>query len=476
MSRYLYMLSVGLSAFACSACDAALECAPENMIGGVCAGLPQNPYCSADICTEGEECAAVVEIADSAQLSSAIDGASAGTCFALKPGNYGAITLPPGLKLLGKSADEVSIASLTFASGKGAVVRGLTIAPGGTLAIAQTEARLEAVRVSGGQEAAIRVESGSILSVSQSEVKASARHGILVNPGGSVMLHASIVTENAGPGLTAGCEGATCCADPMPSNASIVQVDHTILRHNRVLGMALAGTKATMENIRIEGTDVGDDWLYGEGGGGIQLTSCTSLVARGLEVRNNVWFGILVDTSSVDLGIEQEPEGIRVSGNRIGVWLQNISKPFPQKASIVGALIDGNQGVGLGIDHGSNGIIFCKSRVTDTTMTPMLTVANVEKDIGDGVVWAGTSGAEMDSVMILNSARVAMLIDGPVEGNSKLSMIIAVNESMASAAIIHQNLPPGAETPAAQDVAPEPKLLENNAYDLVLAPGVQAGL
>src|SRR5262245_4180385 len=70
------------------------ECPAENEVWGVCAGLPLQDVCDSDTCTEGVECAQVVQADSDDSLQSAASSASSGTCIALAPGTYKAVSVP----------------------------------------------------------------------------------------------------------------------------------------------------------------------------------------------------------------------------------------------------------------------------------------------------------------------------------------------------------------------------------------------
>src|SRR4051794_3157991 len=93
-----------------SGCAAgAPDCAAPDHLAGVCVGVPAADVCSTDTCTEGVACAAVVEVGSDAELAPKAAAATAGTCLSLAPGHYGAVALPGGVSLLGRSAAEVAV-------------------------------------------------------------------------------------------------------------------------------------------------------------------------------------------------------------------------------------------------------------------------------------------------------------------------------------------------------------------------------
>src|SRR6185369_1243976 len=95
------------------------KCPAGNEVCGVCAGVPVDDVCNSDTCTAGVMCLAVIDVPDNAALAAALQGASAKSCIALAPGNYGEIELPGGVSLLGRSAASVDVVKVTVGAGDG---------------------------------------------------------------------------------------------------------------------------------------------------------------------------------------------------------------------------------------------------------------------------------------------------------------------------------------------------------------------
>jgi len=55
-------------------------------VGDVCAGVPNQPVCEEDFCTQGVACAGVLHADSDASFAAAVAGASPGACIALAPG------------------------------------------------------------------------------------------------------------------------------------------------------------------------------------------------------------------------------------------------------------------------------------------------------------------------------------------------------------------------------------------------------
>src|SRR5262245_12092315 len=71
-------------------------CPEGQQAGGICAGVPAEPVCGEEACTEGVACSATIEVDSAAALASAASSAAAGACIVLKPGSYPAVALPGG--------------------------------------------------------------------------------------------------------------------------------------------------------------------------------------------------------------------------------------------------------------------------------------------------------------------------------------------------------------------------------------------
>jgi hypothetical protein len=398
-----------------SGCDSAKEepavCPEGDVVDGQCAGVPPNAVCAEDSCTSGLDCAKVVSASDDPSLASAAASATAGTCIVLAPGSYSEVALPGGVSLLGKSADDVSVSGVTLGAGDGAVVRGLTVSTGGILVNGAQGARIEAVRVTGAEAVGIQIAAGSSVSLVTSTVEASAHHGVAVADGALVTIQQTILADNGGPGLWSACS-ADCACTARPDVAILA----SFVRDNHIGGVVVFTTDLSLQDVEITGTLPGDDWNFGLGGGGLSVAVCSDLSAMRLRSLDNTRYGVLIDDSSAQVGDPAGEPGIEISRNKIGFWAQNISKSAAQTVNLDGATLESNEGVGVGVDGDSMGLIICKSGISGTTMGGLIVAGGDSQEIGDGILWLGGSEVLIDDVTISGSARASVLIDGEAGG------------------------------------------------------------
>jgi len=387
-------------------------CPETDEIRGQCAGVPQGAVCAGDTCTSGVDCAETVTVADDASLEAALASAAAGTCIALAPGSYGAVSLPGGVSLLGRSAESVSVQGITLAPGTGAVVRGIAVGGGGIEVQADGAARIESVRVSGASAAGLDVAEGASVTLVASTIEGSARHGIAVADGAMVTMENTILQENDGPGLWAACSADCDCAAPPD-----VVLKSSIVRDNHIGGIVLFGAAASLESVDVTGTLVGDDWSYGLGGGGITAAACSDLTAKDLRVSESQSYGVLVDDSAATIGDPGGEPGVEITGNVVGLWAQHISQSAPQTVTLDGITLDGNAGVGLGADGDTVGLIVCKTAITGTSFADLAVEGFGTQQVGDGLLWLGGSEIVIDSLSVGGSARASVLIDGEASGS-----------------------------------------------------------
>ncbi len=396
--------------------QAALEaaCLPENIIHGVCAGVPPAPVCDEGSCTTGVDCASTIPVGDDAGLTSAAASASPGACIVLSPGAYGPVSLPGGVSLLGKSADDVMVQGVVMGAGNGAVVRGLAVGSGGLRLAGATGARVESVRVAGSANAGVELEEGASATIVTSAVEDSERYGIHSVDSTTLTLDRVVVSGSQGPAIWTECvAGCACALEAIPW----VDAGTSIVRDNHLTGVALFGASAKLTDVDILRTLPGDHWHTLEGGQGLSVASCSSLQAEGLRVQDNISYGVLVDHSAATLG--SEATGMDIQGNLVGLWVQNIAGG--QTVMLHSANIESNGGVGIGVSGDTQGFIICKSKITGTSLKKLPVKDHGQiggsQDLGDGLVWLEGSSVTVEGLTLSGNARASILIDGPAGGS-----------------------------------------------------------
>jgi hypothetical protein len=389
----------------CSSQSSSSACAPENQVRGVCAGVPPAAVCTSDPCTTGVVCAQVVQVGSDAELQAAARGAMAGACIALAPGGYGAVDLPGGVSLLGRAADAVTVGKVTVGAGQGGVLRGLTTA--GVHVEGAKGVKIESVLVLGSADTGVLVDAQSSVSLVTSTIEGSARYGLYAVDAADVSLDRVIIAGSGAPGLWVA-SSADC---PAPGAAPTVEVTSSIVRDNHIAGVALFGAKATFQGVDILATVPGDAFHYGMLGGGLSIAACSDVDLKGMRVLDSKSFGVLVDGSAGTIGGSGTDEDIEIQRNVIGLAVQNVMAPF----KLEGAQLDQNQGVGINLGGGSQGVIICRSGVTNT-VAKSLPVGVGSKDVGDGLVWTDKSSAQISDLSLSGNALASVLIDGEASG------------------------------------------------------------
>lgn len=447
----------------CGGEPAPAGCPEGDEIAGLCAGTPAAPVCDGDTCTAGVDCAETVTASDDAALSSAVASASAGTCIALAPGSYGAVSLPGGVSLLGKSAASVSIQAVSVAAGNGAVLRGLAVGSGGVQIHGAKGVHLESVRITGAASAGLDIDADSTVTVLTSTIEGGARDGLAIADGAMVTIEQSLLADNEGPGLWAEC--STDCDCPSPPD---VTVHDSILRGNHVGGIVLFGAKASLDQVDITGTLVGDDFAFGLGGGGISAAACSDLDAKRLHVSGSQAYGVLIDDSDALVGDPMGDPGVEITGNAIGVWLQHVSQSAPQIVTLDGVTLEDNAGVGLGADGDSVGLIVCRSAISGTTLSDLVVEGGDSQQVGDGLLWLGGSEIAIDGLALDGNARASIVIDGEAAGSLANVTLSGGDEAKG---VLQQSYS-GGQQPQAGAGAPAITTSADALFSIPLAPAV----
>jgi hypothetical protein len=396
-------------------------CAAEDMIGDACAGVPVEDVCESDACVQGVSCAKVLNATNDAEVSAALMGASAGTCITLAPGTYGAVSLPGGVSLLGRSAAKVKVAGVVLGAGTGAVVRGLSAGDSGVrLSAGALDARLESLRI-GGINDSVTFEPGSSGAIVTSEIAGSGRAGIFAEDA-DVTIDRSVVRDASASGVWivgTGCDAACAC-----TSRPTLTVTGSVIRKNHLLGISVRGAKADFQGVDIKDTLTGVGTNMGSYGGGLTAAACSDVTSKNLRVLGSKAWGVLIDASTATLGGDLPDEGVEISHNEPGLWIQNVKcvpdVPGGPCVMLHNGVLTANLGVGIGVAGQSQGIILCKSIVstTQTVTMPVLDVNEVGalKEVGDGVDWLEESEVTIDGLTLSGNERHSLLIDGPTAG------------------------------------------------------------
>ena len=331
-------------------------CPAEQRIGSACVGVPASAMCRDASWTEGVTCSSVVEVGAASELTAALAAAGSGTCITLGPGWYGSAELGAGVALLGRGAGCVHVQGVTMAAGDGSVLRGVALGSGGVVVTGAGPARVEAVRVEGSAVDGVQVADGASVEVVQSEIVGSHRYGLSASGPGETTVRESLITRSGGPGAWLTCETE---GDPCQCGGKVV-LDTVVVRKNSIVGLELESVEATLDNV-----DVGDQEL-GAGyqpGGGVEAIRCARVTAKGLRIHDNTNFGLLLDDSDATLGDSNDPGGVEVRGNSIGVAVMHAKD---RHIAFEGADIEDNGGVGLFIQSNASRVMLATSAIRRT--------------------------------------------------------------------------------------------------------------
>lgn len=130
---------------------------------------------------------------------------------------------------------------------------------------------------------------------------------------------------------------------------------------------------------------------------------------------------MLVNDASASLGGAADGDGVEIRRNVMGAWFQNIGKSSPQTVLVENSLIEGNEGVGIGVSGETRGLIICRSKVSGTTTKalPVKDGGNIGavQEVGHGIAWLEGSEVTLTSVTLSANALSSVLIDGEAAGS-----------------------------------------------------------
>ncbi|HHH31278.1 MAG TPA: right-handed parallel beta-helix repeat-containing protein [Polyangiaceae bacterium] len=443
--RIALIAALSLVPFGCSDDEAPTPeppgCAEGNEVGEACAGVPSGKLCDGASCAPSS-CSSVTTVTNDAELSEAVANANDGDCIILSPGNYAQLDMAAkGIGVFAEGPDSTSVGTVTT-GGSGAEVRGVAAT---NVNVTGGDVRLSAVRISGSPQDGVSVSAGASVTVEQSEIRQSGRYGVSAFDSGSVDLSYTIVEGTEGPGVWMQCGDTPCsCATDLQG-----AITHTVIANAKIVGLSIVDASVTIDNVEVRDTTVGGNF---EAGGGVSIAHCADVMATDLRVLNSADFGILVHDSSFVMN------GGQVDNNLRGVWMQQIgASQAGAVASVTSVTLDGNLGVGIGVDGGSLDVSVSNSTVSNTANISLPVLVNgvsaASEQVGDGFSWLGLSSVTLSSVTVENSARTGLLIDGEVGANSSIADL-TLNETGEKGNIIQQNFVDGGTEPVTSGMVP----------------------
>lgn len=459
----IVVLVAGLGGLAgCGSSEPPAGCPPENEIRGACAGVPRDAVCEGGICDAGVDCAEVTQVDSDAALQRAAAGAMSGACIALAPGSYGAVEIPGGVSLLGRSADDVAVGEVTVGAGEGAVLRGFR-AP--TIRVqGATGARIDSVRVSGSAQEGVVVDPRSSVTLIRSTIEGAGSYGVHALDPRSVSLDQVVIDGSGRPALWVA-SSEDC---PAPAARPTIDMRRSIVRGNHIAGVALFGASGAIQGVDILETAPGDVHSYGEGGGGLSVAACSEVDVQGLRVHDNASYGVLIDGSAGNIGGLGSEGEVEIHRNVRGLWIQNITESF----TVENAQLDQNKGAAIGLSGESRGVIICRSRVSRTEMKTLDAVGDISvREVGHGLVWSERSSASVVDVSLSGSSIASVLIDGEAGGELDRVVLSGGDEALG---IVQQHVTSGAQKPVLSGGTPALRVAEGQVYPVPTSPAVLA--
>jgi hypothetical protein len=432
------------------------ECAGEETVYGACVGVPYGSLCDSHPCLGAAVCADVVVVDGDGELAAAAAEATAGTCLALLPGDYSAITLPGGVSVLGTGAAEVRLDGVMFLGGKGSTLRGLTVGEGGVVFDGVTASRVDSVRVEHSIEDGIALGNGASVTIQRSDVRRATRFGISARSGSEVTIETSVVAEAESGAVVVSCdEGCACTA------GGAADLDRVLMKDNRARGLWLYGVRATATRLVVDGSLVDE---YFEGGSGMIASECADVQLRQAALLGCTGQGILVYHASARIGGDGATDGVEIADASGGVWIQSISTLEEQEVRLERVRILRSLGVGLGVSGHSASVFLRDVQVSETAMRalPEFQPGGVV-EVGDGVVWLDRSFVDVDGLTVSSSARASFLIDGEVAAGSRVAGVTLFGGDAAKG-IVQQRCPSWGAAPESGPGTPPIEQTEDEVY------------
>jgi len=354
-------------------------CDDSAKISGVCPGVTPDT-----VGTDGVACSAQIAVGGSGELASKAASAPSGSCIVLAPGTYDAVTLPPGVSLIGQGASGTTVGGITTTGSAHATIRGITVGGNGIVATGKGELAIDHVLVSHTTDHGINVTDTN-LSVAQTTIELAAKFGVAFS---------STCT-------------AACTDSPKLSLTSV------LVREAHAVGIWAHGANVHLSGVEVDSTHA-QNFQYGRGlevaaepGQVCSLDLASFAVLHGDDV------GIYVDGCSAKL------QHFVASDNLRGVQLQNI---VAGGATISDFQLDSNRALGLGVSN-STSIIVQGGRIASTVSQHVPVDIGGVQEVGDGMNWLASDVAVAASVAISSSARQGVIIDNTSTGtfNGSLS-------------------------------------------------------
>jgi len=368
-----FSLPILLSLLALSGCSSkdstpTISCDDRAKVGGNCPGVTDDA-----VSTDGIACTTKVDVTPADLVSKA--SSPAGTCLVLGGGSYPAVTLAPGVSLIGKGSGSTAIEGITTKGAAAATIRGVKVGAGGIVVSGAGTLNIDKVLVSGATTYGIAA-TGTTLNVTASTIDHTGSFGLF----------------------------SLCKADCLPSRTKLT-LDRVFVHQAKLVGVWVhGGVDVTIDGVQIDKTAAGS-FLYGRG---LEIAEGATVDGKRLAVVDNVDVGIFVDGGSVKL------TSFTASRNVRGVQLQAIPEGGGKLEDF--AVID-NQALGIGIANGSKGLIVQGGLVASTKAYNVPVDIGGIQNVGDGINWLGGSEVTIaSSVKIEGSARRPVIIDASSKG------------------------------------------------------------
>lgn len=349
--------------------DESVTCEDRVKVGGACPGVTEGA-----ITADGIACTATIAVSPDDIASKA--SAAAGTCLQLGAGSYPAITLGPGVSIIGKGQGQTTIAGIkTTGVATGATIRGVRV--GGT---------------------GIAVSGGGTLTIDKVVVSGTTGVGIAAT-GSSLTLTATTIEKTGGFGLLSACR-----KDCTPDRIQLA-LRSVLVRQTKSVGVWVHGrVDAVLDTVEVSKTGA-VSFQYGRG---LELAEGASVDAKNFASVDNNDLGIFVDG-----GTSVSFDGFTASRNVRGVQIQGVAGG----GKLSNFEVLENFALGVGIARGTKGLIVQGGLVASTQRFKIPVNIGGMDEIGDGINWIEGSQVEIAStVKIQGSGRNPVIIDSTSSG------------------------------------------------------------
>lgn len=345
-----------------------VTCEDHAKVSGVCPGVTEEAVSS-----DGVVCTATIAVTP-ADITSKTSSAP-GTCLSLGASEYPAVTLGPGVSLIGKGASSTSIAGIKTIGGDAATIRGVRVGAGG-----------------------IVVSGAGMLTIDKVLVSGATGVGVAAT-GTSLTITSSTIEKTGGFGLLSVCRKECAAA------RGKLSLSRVLVRQAKSVGVWVHGAiDATLDGVEIAKTGA-VSFQYGRG---FELAEGAAVTAKNFAAVDNADLGVFIDG-----GTSISFDGFTASRNIRGVQIQGLTGG----GTLANFDVLENFALGIGIARGTKGLIVQGGLVASTKRLKIPVNIGGMDEVGDGINWIDGSEVQVaSSVKIQTSGRNPVIIDSTSTG------------------------------------------------------------